>query len=70
MMPVMDGLELIRIVRESGSNLPIIAASGMMGEKQREVDEAGADAFLAKPYSAVRLTEKIAELIARSADAE
>ena len=66
MMPVMDGIELIRTVRASGSDLPIIAASGMMGEKQREVDEAGANAFLAKPYSAVRLTEKMAELLTRS----
>ncbi len=66
MMPVMDGIELIRTIRASGSDLPIIAASGMMGEKQREVDEAGADAFLAKPYSAVRLTEKMAELLMRS----
>ncbi len=70
MMPGMDGLALIRAVRSSGSDMPIIAASGMMGEKQREVDEAGADAFLAKPYSAARLTEKIAELLARSAHEE
>ncbi len=70
MMPVMDGLELIRTIRQSGSNLPIIAASGMMGEKQREVDEAGADAFLAKPYSAARLTEKIADLIAQNSGVE
>jgi signal transduction histidine kinase len=69
MMPVLDGVELIRALRASGSDVPIVAASGMMGEKQREVDQAGADAFLAKPYSAATLTRTIGDLLAERAAA-
>ncbi len=49
-MPVMDGLAATRKLRESGSQLPVVALTAMAvdGEKQHCFD-AGCDNFLAKP---------------------
>ncbi len=55
MMPEMDGLALIRAVRALHPHLPIVAASGMMGERAREVVEAGANTFVSKPFTIARL---------------
>ncbi|MCP4590463.1 MAG: response regulator transcription factor [bacterium] len=59
MMPKMDGLEVCRHIRQTGSAVPII----MLTAKSQEVDvvrglEAGADDYLTKPFG-------IRELIAR-----
>jgi PAS domain S-box-containing protein len=64
MMPVMDGLEAIRRIREfmGARRLPIIAisanASSVEGER---CVAAGADGFIAKPIDRNRLLEQIAE---------
>ena len=49
-MPVMDGLAATRQLRQSGSQIPIVALTAMAvdGEKQHCFD-AGCDNFLAKP---------------------
>ena len=56
MMPEMDGIALIRALRAEAPDLPIVAASGMMGEKADEVTAAGATTFLSKPFTVARLT--------------
>jgi two-component system, cell cycle sensor histidine kinase and response regulator CckA len=56
MMPEMDGIALIRALRTEAPDLPILAASGMMGEKADAVMSAGADGFLSKPFTVDRLT--------------
>jgi signal transduction histidine kinase/ActR/RegA family two-component response regulator len=51
-MPVMDGLEAIRKIRENGNNIPIICltANAMLEDKNR-CFEAGANEYLTKPIN-------------------
>ncbi len=65
MMPEMDGIALIRALRAEAPQLPILAASGMMGEKADAVMSAGADRFLSKPFTVDRLTATLRELLDR-----
>ena len=62
-MPGMDGIELIRTVRAQGRDVPIVATSGMAGEKARDALEAGADAFVAKPYTADQLRSAVQDVL-------
>jgi DNA-binding response OmpR family regulator len=65
MMPNLSGHELCRFLRHSPnlSHIPIILLSGL----ERGDAEAGlADAFLAKPIAADKLTECVASLIRKS----
>jgi two-component system response regulator MprA len=48
MMPVLDGLELIRRIRSMGE-LPVVAVTGSGAEVERQARDAGADDVLAKP---------------------
>lgn len=67
MMPEMDGIALIKALREESPDLPILAASGMMGEKADQVMAAGADRFLSKPFTVDRMTATLRELLDRPA---
>lgn len=63
-MPVMDGFELLRFVRENKSTekIPFLMATGR-GEK-KEVEkavEAGVSSFISKPFNKDELNEKINE---------
>src|SRR5687767_7225460 len=67
MMPNLSGHELCRFLRNSPqlSHIPIILLSGM--ERKDADSEAGlANAFLAKPVAAEKLTECVAGLIGKS----
>jgi len=59
-MPVMNGIEAIKAIRQEAHYLPIIACSSNPDYKVCCL-EAGADEFLAKPFSAVALKEKLEE---------
>jgi PAS domain S-box-containing protein len=60
MMPGMDGIGLIRALKATAPDLKIIATSGLGSnsngqDREAEMKELGATAFLAKPYSAYTL---------------
>jgi CheY-like chemotaxis protein len=62
-MPEMDGFDLIRTLRARHPNLPIVAASGVADGRTDEALDAGADAFLAKPFSAEKLQSTLHEVL-------
>jgi DNA-binding response OmpR family regulator len=66
MMPKLDGIEVMRIVREK-SSVPIL----IMSAKDSDVDKAiglglGADDYIAKPFSMVELSARVKAAIRRA----
>ena len=66
MLPGMDGFEVCRQVRESGSSTPII----MLTAREEETDkvlglELGADDYMTKPFSARELLLRISAILKR-----
>lgn len=65
-MPDMDGLELLRILRETPSTqgIPVLLISGQAADEQRiEGLERGADGYLAKPYTERELRALIGSML-------
>jgi signal transduction histidine kinase/CheY-like chemotaxis protein len=70
MMPRFDGFGLLRAIREDPAlrDLPVIVLSARAGEESKvEGLEAGADDYLAKPFSARELLARVAANIALAA---
>ncbi len=66
-MPVMDGLKLVSMVRQSADlkNIPIIIITTEGAEEDRERGLAlGANAYIAKPIQSSHLIKTISELLA------
>lgn len=72
-MPVMDGYETTRAIRQgesqTGGHIPILAvtANAMSGDRERSL-EAGMDDYLSKPYTLEQLGEKIGRLLGLAAN--
>ena len=62
-MPGMGGLELIRTLHAQHPTLPIVAASGVADGCTEEALDAGAQAFLAKPFTAEKLEGALQEAL-------
>ena len=63
-MPVMDGLESTRRLKETHPSLPIIALTANVFDSDRDAAlAAGCDAFLAKPVNSKQCLETIARFI-------
>jgi CheY-like chemotaxis protein len=63
-MPGMDGLTLLREIKQRRPELPVLMVTAYGDdERMRMAEELGAAAFLAKPVDFVRLKEKLAELV-------
>jgi len=62
MMPIMDGIELLKAVKENTeiSHIPIILITARAGEESRiEGYETGADDYMTKPFSANELLSRV-----------
>ena len=69
MLPELDGLALLRIVRER-SSVPIVmlSARGSVADRVLGINE-GADDYLAKPFSPAELVVRVKAVLRRSQDA-
>lgn len=67
-MPRMDGITLVRKVRETNKSLPIIMCT-TEAEKTRVVEalKAGVNDYIVKPFTPERLSEKIQRTVAKIA---
>ncbi len=65
-LPDVNAKELLKVLKEDGGNekIPVLVASGStLVTEQQELLDAGADAFLAKPYTKKELFNDIEKLI-------
>jgi two-component system OmpR family response regulator len=68
MLPGMEGLELLRILRASGHRTPVLILSSLGDVEQRVLGlRAGADDYLAKPFSFAELMARLEGLLRRQA---
>jgi len=68
MLPVMDGLSVVRTLRSRGSQTPILILTTMSGIDDRvEGLEAGADDYLVKPFALSELIARVNALTRRAA---
>ena len=72
MLPKMDGLELIRRLRASGSKLPVVILSARSSVDSRIAGlEAGGDDYVSKPFSIAEVIVRVQTVLRRaSADPE
>jgi DNA-binding response OmpR family regulator len=64
MMPGLDGLEVTRRLRAGSSRIPIILLTARIQESDVSAGlDAGADAYLGKPFDAIDLRTKVEELL-------
>jgi CheY-like chemotaxis protein len=67
-MPVMDGVATIVALRQLNPNVRIIASSGVSSsEKGAKPMAAGADCFIAKPYTAEDLLRRVRDTLDKAA---
>lgn len=68
MLPGLMGEELIREIRRTDPDLPIIVVSAKSGLEERvEVLELGADDYMIKPFAAAEVAARVAGALRRSA---
>ena len=67
MLPVMDGITIVKKLRETGLNTPILFLSALGEVDERVIGlKAGADDYLAKPFAMSELAARIEALIRRN----
>lgn len=70
MLPQLDGLDIVRRLRESGDRTPILVLSALdaVDERVRGL-RAGSDDYLGKPFAIEELVARVESLLRRSASA-
>ncbi|NJL21612.1 MAG: response regulator, partial [Leptolyngbyaceae cyanobacterium SM1_3_5] len=63
MMPIMDGITLIRTLRRINPDVKIIAMSGLASSNQLAAETLGIQTFLSKPYTAQELVKTVHEVL-------
>ena len=67
MLPGMDGLEIIRVIRQEGIQTPVLILSAKASVDDRsEGLQSGGDDYLTKPFSFTELLARVQALIRRS----
>ena len=62
-MPKMDGIELLKRIREKGDKTPVVVVTGFIPLSNRKmILNMGADAFLTKPFNISEFTNTISKL--------
>jgi two-component system, OmpR family, copper resistance phosphate regulon response regulator CusR len=68
-LPLINGFQLCKIIREINSNVPILMLTALGGiDEKTQGFEAGADDYLLKPFEVRELILRIKALIRRSSD--
>ena len=66
MLPVMNGITIVKKLRDSGMSIPILFLSALGEVDERVIGlKAGADDYLAKPFAMSELIARIEALIRR-----
>lgn len=69
MMPKMDGLTVLRRIREKGNTIPVLVLTARAEVDDRvEGLDCGADDYLAKPFAAKELLARLRSITRRQAD--
>ncbi len=66
MMPEMNGMELLVVVKDQYPDIPVVLVTGKRAESAREdAVSAGANGYITKPFKNMEIAQKIESLIAR-----
>lgn len=69
MLPKMDGIEVCKSLRESGSNIPVIMLTAKGDELEKVLGlEIGADDYMTKPFSPREVIARVNAVLRRSTD--
>ncbi len=67
MLPKMDGMDVLRALRQTHGSLPVIVLTARGSEDERVAGlEAGADDYVVKPFSAKELMARVEAVLRRS----